>query len=81
MRESGFVKDTVESSLKTCTVLGEKCPLCSVVEIHDHHALTEKMLVLSVKWVSLMLQCSRNSPPSCSHSDDVGVACQLLSLL
>ena len=41
MRESGFVKDTVESSLKTCTMLGEKRPLCSVVEIHDHHALRE----------------------------------------
>ena len=32
-----------------------------------------KMLVLSVKWVSLMLQCSRDSPPSSSHSEDVDV--------
>ena len=31
------------------------------------------MTVLSVKWVSLMLQCSRDSPPSCSHSEDVDV--------
>ena len=36
-----------------------------------------KMLVLSVKWVSLMLQCSRDSPPSSSHSEDVGVICEM----
>ena len=35
------------------------------------------MLVLSVKWVSLLLQCSRDSPPSCSHSEDVGVICEM----
>ena len=38
------------------------------------------MLVLSVKWVSLMMHSGRDSPPSCSHSDDVGVVCQWLSL-
>ena len=47
-------RTAVESSLKTYTLLGEKGPCCSVVEIHDHPALTEKMLVLSVEWVHLM---------------------------
>ena len=35
------------------------------------------MLVLSVKWVSLMLQYIRGSPPSCSHSEYVGVICEM----
>ena len=35
------------------------------------------MLVLSVKWVSLMVQYIRGSPPSCSHSEHVGVICDM----
>ena len=35
------------------------------------------MSVLSVKWVSLMLQYIRGSPPSCSHSEHVGVICEM----
>ena len=49
-------QEAAKSSLQTCAVLGMKHPYCSVVEIHDHTAVTVKMSVLSVKWVSLMVQ-------------------------
>ena len=39
------------------------------------------MSVLFVKWVSLILQCSRDSPPSCSHSEHVSVICEMVSLM
>ena len=56
-------------------VLSVSCS--SIVEVHHHSSVTGTMLVLSVKWVSLMVHYSRDSPPSCSHSEDVGVICEM----